>query len=76
MSLKSTDKVQTRDGRAAVILSTRNNRTEGGYSYPIRARVEHPNESGKWVEWSYMDDGRWKSNEPENGNDLITRSDN
>lgn len=70
-TLNTNKAVQTRDGRAAIILSTNDRRTMGGYEYPIRAKAEHPNEPGNWVEWGYMSDGRWKSNEPDSGNDLI-----
>ena len=63
--------VQTRDGRAAYIEASDEQHREGPYCYPIRARVEHPNEPGKWVLWHYMPDGRWKSNDPQNGNDLV-----
>ena len=65
---------QTRDGRAAIVLSTTDERKMGGYAYPIRAKVEHPNEPGEWVEWGYMPNGRWKSNDPENNNDLVNRA--
>ena len=58
---------QTRDGRAARITSI----TYGDTSYPICAKVEHPNEPGRWVEWNYMADGRWKSNDNNNPNDLV-----
>lgn len=64
--------VQTRDGRKAKILKTDQAISEGGgYIYPIRAKVEHPNDPGKWVEWNYLADGRWKSNETHNNNDLV-----
>ena len=63
--------VATRDGRAAVVLSTTSTHTMGPYAYPIQAKVEHPNEPTGWVAWHYLPDGRWKSNEDENNNDLI-----
>lgn len=64
--------VRTRDGRKATILSKDERRMEGGgYVYTIRARVEHPNEPGKTVCWNYLPDGRWKSNEDSNPNDLV-----
>ena len=65
---------QTRDGRIALILETERAGGFGGYQYPIRAKVEHPNNHGEWVEWSYLRDGRWKSNEAENNNDLLNRT--
>jgi len=63
--------VCTRDGRAAFIEGSNRSHFEGSYRYPILARVEHPNEHKQWVRWHYMLDGRWKSNDPENGNDLV-----
>ncbi len=64
--------VRTRDGRKAEIIKTNQTVSEGGgYIYPIRARVEHPNEAGKWVEWNFLANGRWKSNESKNPNDLV-----
>lgn len=69
--LDTTKPVRTRDGRKASILVTDQNVTEGGgYRYPIRARVEHPCGDGV-IEWNYMADGRWKSNETHNHNDLV-----
>lgn len=64
----------TRDGRAARVLGTDASRVVGGYAYPIVAEVEHPNKRGEWVRWSYMRDGGWKSNEPNNRNDLVNRT--
>ena len=63
--------LRTRDGRAAVLLSDNDPQTMGPYVYPIKAKVEHPNEPGEWVEWHYLPDGRWKSNDSENPNDLV-----
>lgn len=71
MTLRNDQPVMTRDGRAARILSFTEKHAEGPYHYPILAEVEHPNEVGTWVRWHYMADGRWKSNDPENGNDLV-----
>jgi hypothetical protein len=70
--LDVTKPVRTRDGRKARIIATDQTVTEGGgYIYPIRAEVEHPNERGKFVRWNYLADGRWKSNERRNHNDLV-----
>ena len=69
--LRTDQAVMTRDGRAAHILRFDDKHTEGPYAYPIWATVEHPNEIGQWVHWHYMADGRWKSNDPANPNDLI-----
>lgn len=64
--------VRTRDGRKARILRTDQTVSEGGgYIYPIRAAVEHPNDPKQFVEWNYLADGRWKSNDPRNHNDLV-----
>lgn len=63
--------VVTRDGRQARILSMTEKNQMGPYLYPILAEVEHPNEPGEWVAWHYMANGQWKSNDPENHNDLI-----
>jgi hypothetical protein len=62
---------QTRDGRAAHVICKDRVSGFGGYQYPIRARVEHPNNADMWVVWSYLSDGRWKSNEASNNNDLV-----
>jgi hypothetical protein len=67
---------QTRDGRAAVIICTDRVGGFGGYQYPIQAKVEHPNHAGEWVEWTYLADGRWKSNETANNNDLVNHNPN
>lgn len=69
--LRTDQAVMTRDGRAARILSFTEPHQEGPYPYPILAEVEHPNEVGAWVRWHYMADGRWKSNETDNHNDLV-----
>ncbi len=69
--LRSDQQVMTRDGRAARILSFTAAHTEGPYHYPILAEVEHPSEIGGWIRWHYMADGRWKSNDPKNPNDLV-----
>lgn len=67
--------VRTRDGRKATIIATDQTVTEGGGSiYPIRARVEHPNDPRKTVEWNYLANGRWKSNDMNNHNDLVNES--
>ena len=64
--------VRTRDGRKAVILSKDDRRMEGGgYVYTIRAEVEHPNDPKLTVRWNYLPEGRWKSNEDRNPNDLV-----
>lgn len=63
--------IRTRDGRKARIIATNSTHMMGPYRYPIIAEVEHPNEPGQWVRWHYMEDGRWKSNEPGNHNDLL-----
>lgn len=64
--------VRTRDGRKARVLATDQTVSEGGgYVYPIRAEVTHPNKPDEVVEWNYLADGRWKSNDHCNGNDLI-----
>lgn len=70
-ALRADQPVMTRDGRAARILSFTEQHQEGPYFYPILAEVEHPNEIGAWLRWHYMADGRWKSNDPHNGNDLV-----
>jgi hypothetical protein len=64
----------TRDGREAYVTSTKQEKIIGGYEYPIRAKVKHPNIPGEWVEWAYLPDGRWKSNESENNNDLVNQN--
>ena len=69
--LRNDAKVMTRDGRAAHILSMTSTHVEGPYHYPILAEVEHPNEPGQWLRWHYLADGRWKSNDNANNNDLI-----
>lgn len=69
--LRTDQAVMTRDGRAARILSFTEAHSEGPYAYPVLAEVEHPNETGAWLRWHYMADGRWKSNDPENDNDLV-----
>lgn len=69
--LRKDDAVMTRDGRDARLLSVTEQHMEGPYPYPILAEVEHPNEPGNWLRWHYLADGRWKSNDPANGNDLI-----
>lgn len=71
MALNVASPIATRDGRAAVIERIDSNQTVGSYAYPVVARVEHPNEPGEWVRWNYMADGRWKSNDPGNHNDLV-----
>ena len=63
--------LRTRDGRRARLVETGRFMKEGGYSYPVRAKVQHPNDRSKWVEWNYMANGRWKSNDPLNNNDLV-----
>lgn len=63
--------IATRDGRVAILERTDGSLVAGGYRYPVVARVEHPNEPGEWVRHAYMADGRWKSNDPCNGNDLV-----
>ena len=63
--------VMTRDGRAATIISRTERHVMGPYEYPILAEVEHPNDPMQTVLWHYMADGRWKSNDPCNPNDLI-----
>lgn len=69
--LRNDQPVMTRDGRAARILSFTERHTMGPYHYPILAEVEHPSEVGGWLRWHYMADGRWKSNDDANGNDLV-----
>lgn len=72
MNFDPTKPVRTRDGRNARIIATDQTVTEGGgYVYPIRAEVAHPNERGKKVRWNYLADGRWKSNDSRNHNDLV-----
>lgn len=71
MIIRTDAHVMTRDGRAARIVSMTETHQMGPYLYPIRAEVEHPSEPGQWVTWHYMADGRWKSNDPENHNDLV-----
>lgn len=72
MSFDPTKPVCTRDGRKARILRTNQVYSEGGgYNYPIRAEVQHPSDLGKMIQWNYLEDGRWKSNDPCNHNDLI-----
>ena len=68
--------VQTLDGRAAHIIGVDGRHMEGPYRYPIIAEVEHPNEPGQWVAWHYMENGRWKNNEPGNNNDLVNYNPN
>lgn len=63
--------VMTRDGRSAKIISVNESNEMGGYSYPILAEVEHPNEAGELVRWHFMANGQWKSNDSCNNNDLI-----
>ena len=63
--------VMTRNGRSARIVATGETNKMGGYSYPILAEVEHPNEPGQFVRWHYMPNGQWKSNDSCNNNDLI-----
>jgi hypothetical protein len=65
--------VRTRDGRAAVIEALDDPHMMGPYHYPIVASVQHPNDPGQWVRWHYMLNGRWKSNDQENGNDLVNK---
>lgn len=75
MTLDTNRPVRTRDGRKARIIATNQTVSEGGgYVYPIRAQVEHPNEPGSFVEWNYLADGRWKSNDHHNHNDLVNES--
>jgi hypothetical protein len=64
---------RTRDGRKAIILTTDQTKMEGPYSYPIRAKVQHPDNgrSDEWVEWNFMANGQWKSNDSHNHNDLV-----
>lgn len=69
--LRTDQQVMTRDGRAARILSFTERHTSGPYSYPILAEVEHPSEIGSWLKWHFMSDGRWKSNDDANPNDLV-----
>lgn len=69
--LRTDAQVMTRDGRAARVLSFVEPRVEGPYPYPILAEVEHPNEPGAWLRWHFMADGRWKSNDDRNPNDLV-----
>lgn len=71
MTLDTTKPIKTRDGRAAYIVGTNGRQRMGKYLYPIIAEVEHPNESGQWVAWHYLPDGRWKSSESKNNNDII-----
>lgn len=71
MILRTDQRVMTRDGRAARILSFSEKHMEGPYTYPILAEVEHPSELGAWLRWHYLADGRWKSNDVNNGNDLV-----
>lgn len=63
--------VMTRDGRAATIISRTESHVMGPYEYPILAEIENPNDPSQKVRWHYMADGRWKSNENNNHNDLI-----
>ncbi|MCJ2005496.1 hypothetical protein, partial [Methylobacterium sp. J-092] len=49
--------IQTRDGRAARLISTNETHQSGGYIYPLRAEVEHPNKPDRWKSWFYMRDG-------------------
>jgi hypothetical protein len=67
--------LRTRDGRRARYIANDRPTVMGGYAYPLRVSVEHPNEPGAWTEWDYMLDGRWKSNDPDNHNDLIYAED-
>jgi hypothetical protein len=76
MSLDTSKPVRTRDGRAAHIIRSDSDHTMGPYRYPVVAEVEHPNDQEAWVRWHYMDTGWWKSNEPENGNDLVNYAPN
>ncbi|MCJ2007297.1 hypothetical protein, partial [Methylobacterium sp. J-092] len=46
-----------RDGRAARLISTNETHQSGGYIYPLRAEVEHPNKPDRWKSWFYMRDG-------------------
>ena len=70
--LDVTKPVRTRDGRKARIIAADQTVSEGGgYVYPIRAEVEHPNDPKKVIRWNYLADGRFKSNEDRNPNDLI-----
>ena len=72
MGFDPTKPVRTRDGRTARILATDQTVSEGGgYVYPIRAEVEHPNKPGARVQWNYLANGRWKSNDAHNRNDLV-----
>ena len=71
-SLNTEAPIITRDGRPAYIVATGQTVSEGGgYVYPIRAAVVYPNEPGSSIEWNYLADGRWKSNEHSNHNDII-----
>jgi hypothetical protein len=65
--------LRTRDGRAVRLLEADSAQPQvmGPYVYPIRAEVEHPNKPEGWVAWSYLRCGHWKSNDSENGNDLV-----
>lgn len=69
--LDITKPICTRDGRASRLLETGCSYTIGGYLYPLKAEVEHPNCPGEWVSWHYMLNGQWKSNDINNPNDLI-----
>lgn len=69
--LDLTAPIRTRDGRAVRLISTTDTHKMGPYNYPLRAEVERPNDPGGWTAWHYMRDGRWKSNDPCNGNDLV-----
>lgn len=71
MVFDPTKPVRTRDGRAARVLRTDCDHAEGPYRYPVLAEVEHPNKRNAWVRWHYLTNGWWKSNDPENGNDLV-----
>lgn len=68
--------LRTRDGRAVRLLEANSAKPQvmGPYQYPIRAEVEHPNKAGSWVAWFYLRCGHWKSNDSENGNDLVNVS--
>lgn len=63
--------LRTRDGRAVRLLSAESPQAMGTYVYPILAEVEHPNEPGGWTRWHYLRCGHWKSNDPQNSNDLV-----
>lgn len=70
--MRTDAQVMTRDGRKATILSRTERRVMGPYEYPILAEVEHPNDPEKMVLWHYLANGRWKSNDDSNPNDLIS----